>query len=125
MTDHLPVPGPAAEPVGTAGSATGAVEAHSAASTDSAIPAGKYDADLDRLFGAGGPLAPAVGRYCRLEPLSAERHAADLYQAFSQAPDDSDWTYMGVGPFARWKEASVPEMATPRSNNLSSPSSPR
>ncbi|MDH1178106.1 GNAT family N-acetyltransferase [Achromobacter mucicolens] len=46
------------------------------------------------------PLAPAVGRYCRLEPLSAERHAADLYQAFSQAPDDSDWTYMGVGPFA-------------------------
>ena len=46
------------------------------------------------------PLTPATGRYCRLEPLSAERHAADLYQAFSQAPDDSDWTYMGVGPFA-------------------------
>ncbi|PPA73357.1 GNAT family N-acetyltransferase [Achromobacter spanius] len=46
------------------------------------------------------PLTPAIGRYCRLEPLSAERHAADLYQAFSQAPDDSDWTYMGVGPFA-------------------------
>ncbi|QVQ28992.1 GNAT family N-acetyltransferase [Achromobacter deleyi] len=46
------------------------------------------------------PLTPAAGRYCRLEPLSAERHAADLYQAFSQAPDDSDWTYMSVGPFA-------------------------
>lgn len=46
------------------------------------------------------PLTPAVGRYCRLEPLSAERHAADLYDAFSRAPDDSDWTYMGVGPFA-------------------------
>ncbi|WP_447919113.1 GNAT family N-acetyltransferase [Achromobacter aegrifaciens] len=46
------------------------------------------------------PLTPIVGRYCRLEPLSAERHAADLYQAFSQAPDDSDWTYMSVGPFA-------------------------
>ena len=46
------------------------------------------------------PLTPITGRYCRLEPLSAERHAADLYQAFSQAPDDSDWTYMGVGPFA-------------------------
>lgn len=46
------------------------------------------------------PLTSATGRYCRLEPLSAERHAADLYQAFSQAPDDSDWTYMGVGPFA-------------------------
>ncbi|OCZ63791.1 acetyltransferase [Achromobacter xylosoxidans] len=46
------------------------------------------------------PLAPAQGRYCRLEPLSAERHAADLYTAFSQAPDGRDWTYMSVGPFA-------------------------
>jgi ATP-dependent DNA helicase DinG len=26
-------------------------------------PAGKYDAELDRLFGAGGPLAPAVGTF--------------------------------------------------------------
>lgn len=40
------------------------------------------------------------GRYCRLEPLSAARHAADLFDAFSQAPDASDWTYMSVGPFA-------------------------
>jgi RimJ/RimL family protein N-acetyltransferase len=46
------------------------------------------------------PLTPIVGRYCRLEPLSAERHAEDLFHAFSQAPDDSDWTYMSVGPFA-------------------------
>ncbi len=46
------------------------------------------------------PREPAAGRYCRLEPLSAARHAADLYRAFSQAPDGRDWTYMGVGPFA-------------------------
>ncbi|AUT47593.1 GNAT family N-acetyltransferase [Achromobacter sp. AONIH1] len=46
------------------------------------------------------PLAPAEGCYCRLEPLSAARHAAELYQAFSQAPDGRDWTYMSVGPFA-------------------------
>ena len=46
------------------------------------------------------PLAPAEGRYCRLELLSAARHAAELYQAFSQAPDGRDWTYMSVGPFA-------------------------
>ncbi|SSW69164.1 GNAT family N-acetyltransferase [Achromobacter agilis] len=46
------------------------------------------------------PATPVSGRYCRLEPLSAERHAADLYQAFSLAPDVSDWTYMSVGPFA-------------------------
>ncbi|MBO9535265.1 MAG: GNAT family N-acetyltransferase [Herbaspirillum sp.] len=39
------------------------------------------------------------GSYCRLEPVNAERHAADLYQAFAQAPDGSDWTYMTGGPF--------------------------
>jgi len=39
------------------------------------------------------------GRYCRLEPLDADRHAADLYQAYAQAPDDRDWTYMMYGPF--------------------------
>lgn len=41
-----------------------------------------------------------AGRYCRLEPLDAERHAADLYTAYAQAEDGRDWTYMGSGPFA-------------------------
>ena len=40
------------------------------------------------------------GRYCRLEPLDAERHAADLHAAYSQAPDGSDWTYLAHGPYA-------------------------
>lgn len=40
-----------------------------------------------------------TGRYCRLEPLDAQRHAASLYQAFSLASDASDWTYMSIGPF--------------------------
>lgn len=40
------------------------------------------------------------GRFCRLEPLSAERHAAQLYAAFSQAADHRLWTYLTVGPFA-------------------------
>ncbi len=40
------------------------------------------------------------GRYCRLEPLDAQRHAAELYAAYSQAADGRDWTYMSVGPFA-------------------------
>jgi len=35
-----------------------------------------------------------AGRYCRLEPLDAERHAADLFDAYSDAPDDRDWTYL-------------------------------
>lgn len=39
------------------------------------------------------------GRYCRLEPLNADAHAADLYAAYSQAKDGSDWTYLFVGPF--------------------------
>jgi RimJ/RimL family protein N-acetyltransferase len=43
---------------------------------------------------------PMQGRYCRLEPLQASRHAADLFEAFSQAPNGSDWTYMYSGPFA-------------------------
>lgn len=58
MTDQLPVPGDAVEPVGTASQA-------SQAGTDTApaAPAGVHDADVDRLFGAGGPLAPAVGTF--------------------------------------------------------------
>jgi RimJ/RimL family protein N-acetyltransferase len=40
------------------------------------------------------------GRYCRLEPLDPQRHAADLYAAYSTAPDERDWTYLSVGPFA-------------------------
>jgi RimJ/RimL family protein N-acetyltransferase len=37
--------------------------------------------------------AAIEGRYCRLEPLDAERHAAALYAAYSQAEDGRDWTY--------------------------------
>lgn len=40
------------------------------------------------------------GSYCRVEPLSAPRHANDLYSAYSLAVDGRDWTYMPVGPFA-------------------------
>ena len=35
-----------------------------------------------------------VGRYCRLEPLDAERHARDLFEAYSDAHDERDWTYL-------------------------------
>lgn len=37
------------------------------------------------------------GQWCRLEPLEAERHAADLYRA--NAADDGIWDYMAYGPF--------------------------
>jgi RimJ/RimL family protein N-acetyltransferase len=50
------------------------------------------------------------GNYCRLEPLSAERHAADLFAANSLDADGSGWTYLAIGPFTtledyrRWVE---------------------
>lgn len=46
------------------------------------------------------PRTPLQGRWCRVEVLAPERHAADLYEAFSHAPDGRDWTYLGAGPFA-------------------------
>jgi RimJ/RimL family protein N-acetyltransferase len=35
-----------------------------------------------------------VGRYCRVEPVSVQRHEKDLFAAYQQAPDDRDWTYL-------------------------------
>ncbi|MBK9606506.1 MAG: GNAT family N-acetyltransferase [Betaproteobacteria bacterium] len=46
------------------------------------------------------PRSAIVGRYCRIEPVDVERHAADLFQAYSEASDSRDWTYLFVGPFA-------------------------
>ncbi len=40
------------------------------------------------------PRTPMLGRYCRLEPLDADRHAADLFEAYSEASDERDWTYL-------------------------------
>jgi RimJ/RimL family protein N-acetyltransferase len=34
------------------------------------------------------------GRYCRLEPVEVDLHAADLYAAYMEARDDRDWTYL-------------------------------
>lgn len=34
------------------------------------------------------------GRWCRLEPLDPERHAADLFDAYAQASDERDWTWL-------------------------------
>ena len=59
MTDHLPA--------SVADSGVSAEPANASPQGDvlpaSARPTGKYDEELDRLFGAGGPLAPNVGTY--------------------------------------------------------------
>ena len=39
------------------------------------------------------------GNYCRLEPIDAERHAADLFAAFSLDQDAYNRTYLPYGPF--------------------------
>ncbi|MEO7134142.1 MAG: GNAT family protein [Vicinamibacterales bacterium] len=46
------------------------------------------------------PRTALIGRYCRLEPVDVDRHAPDLYQAYSEATDGRDWTYLFVGPFS-------------------------
>jgi RimJ/RimL family protein N-acetyltransferase len=39
------------------------------------------------------------GRYCRLEPLDAARHADELYAANAEDSQGRMWTYLSVGPF--------------------------
>jgi RimJ/RimL family protein N-acetyltransferase len=46
------------------------------------------------------PRSPIEGRFCRVEPLDCDRHAADLFAANDAAPDGRNWTYLPQGPFA-------------------------
>lgn len=34
------------------------------------------------------------GRWCHLEPLDSQRHAGCLFDAYAQAPDERDWTWL-------------------------------
>jgi RimJ/RimL family protein N-acetyltransferase len=43
---------------------------------------------------------PMTGRFCRVEPLDAGRHAAELYAANSEDRDGRMWTYLPWGPYA-------------------------
>jgi len=42
---------------------------------------------------------PIIGRYCRVEPLDIERHAADLHAANNTDTEHRNWTYLAYGPF--------------------------
>lgn len=46
------------------------------------------------------PRSALEGRYCRLEPIDADRHAAELDAANRLEADDRGWTYMANGPYA-------------------------
>jgi RimJ/RimL family protein N-acetyltransferase len=50
------------------------------------------------------PKAPIAGRYCRIEPIDVDRHAADLFEAISDDADGRTWTYMAYGPFGTLPE---------------------
>jgi RimJ/RimL family protein N-acetyltransferase len=39
------------------------------------------------------------GRFCRLEPLDPDSHAADLFAADSMDTDGRSWSYLAYGPF--------------------------
>jgi RimJ/RimL family protein N-acetyltransferase len=41
-----------------------------------------------------------TGRFCRVEPLDAGRHAAELYAANSEDREGRMWTYLPWGPYA-------------------------
>ncbi len=45
------------------------------------------------------PRTAMTGRYCRVEPLNPDRHAADLHAANLEDSGGRIWTYLGYGPF--------------------------
>jgi len=45
------------------------------------------------------PRTAMNGCFCRLEPLTPARHAADLFAAFSEDRAGRNWTYLPYGPF--------------------------
>jgi RimJ/RimL family protein N-acetyltransferase len=50
------------------------------------------------------PLTPMAGRYCRVEPLDAGRHCAELFDAYSGDRDGRMWTYLPWGPYANFDD---------------------
>jgi RimJ/RimL family protein N-acetyltransferase len=44
------------------------------------------------------PRTPMIGQWCTVEPVDAERHAAELHAANLEG-DGRNWTYLSVDPF--------------------------
>jgi len=45
-----------------------------------------------------------VGRWCRVEPVDIERHAAELHEANLDDPEGRNWTYLSSDPFRELDE---------------------
>ena len=43
------------------------------------------------------------GRFCRLTPLNADKHAKDLSKAYAKDTKYESWIYLPYGPFANYK----------------------
>lgn len=82
---------------------------------------GGIDGRMGRVNDLGQPIGPAMdgwtppptpprepmeGRFCRVEPLEPDRHAADVFTAHGLDPEGRNWTYLPYGPFATL-EASI------------------
>jgi RimJ/RimL family protein N-acetyltransferase len=50
------------------------------------------------------PRTVITGRFCRVEPLDAGRHAAELHAANSADRDGRMWTYLPWGPYDRFDD---------------------
>jgi RimJ/RimL family protein N-acetyltransferase len=46
------------------------------------------------------PLTPMQGRHCLVEALDTDRHARDLFHAYSEDRNGRMWTYLPWGPYA-------------------------
>ena len=44
------------------------------------------------------PATAMVGRWCRVEPVVVERHAAELFDANSEDAEGKNWTYLSSDP---------------------------
>ena len=53
------------------------------------------------------PRTPMTGRYCRLEPLDARRHARDLHEADCEDAERRNWTWLTIDPPADFAAYSV------------------
>jgi len=45
------------------------------------------------------PETAMQGRFCSVEPMDADRHARELFDAYTTDTNGGLWTYMAVGPF--------------------------
>ena len=45
------------------------------------------------------PRETLAGKYCRLEPIHPDRHAAALFAAITTEGEEKSWTYLPYGPF--------------------------